>query len=102
MSCDGQNCGCGGKPDEKSEDTPVTQYIKAASKGGSPAPMPRSGFVGRAMGWFRHTVLADMRITRIRVVAQAFFLPIIRSHSVDIQPCRCAPCVRSSSSTAFC
>ena len=69
MSCGSGNCDCGGQggKQEPTETTPITNGIKATAKSASPGPL------SKAAGWIGHIVFADMRITRIRVIAQAFF-----------------------------
>ena len=73
MSCSGGggSCGCGGdKSKPSSADTPVDQYIKSGGASGKPAePKP----VQKAGSWFKKQIIADMRITRVRVLSQAFF-----------------------------
>ncbi|MEX0325845.1 MAG: 4Fe-4S dicluster domain-containing protein [Puniceicoccaceae bacterium] len=77
MSCGSGNCGCGGKghqPEpEAGPESPVTDYIKSAKNNSrGSVPDPRNAFA-RAIGWFFSTIMADMRITRVRIISQAFF-----------------------------
>ena len=80
MSCGSGNCGCGDKgnePEHQPEnDSPVMDYIKSANKNtrGS-VPDPRNAFA-KAISWFVNTVIADMRITRVRVISQTFFFAL--------------------------
>ncbi|MEX0331606.1 MAG: 4Fe-4S dicluster domain-containing protein [Puniceicoccaceae bacterium] len=77
MSCGSGNCGCGGKGHQPEQETrpesPVTDYIKSAKNNSrGSVPDPRNAFA-RAIGWFFSTIMADMRITRVRIISQAFF-----------------------------
>jgi ferredoxin len=73
MSCGSDSCGCrsanesGGGPESAS---PVTDYIAKAKKQEIPE---KKGFLARSLSWFVNTVIADMRITRVRVLSQTFF-----------------------------
>ena len=80
MSCGSGNCGCGGKgrqPEQQADSgSPVTDYIRSAGNNSrGSVPDPRNAFA-RAAGWFVSTVMADMRITRVRVISQAFFFTL--------------------------
>lgn len=76
MSCNKETCGCsggggaGGKPPET--DSPVTAYIESAKNRKQDDP-PRPNPLSRAVNWFIRTIIADMRITRVRIVSQTFF-----------------------------
>jgi polyferredoxin len=80
MSCGSGNCGCGGKghqPVQPPEnETPVTAYIRTEkNKTSGSVPDPRNAFA-RAISWFVKTIIADMRITRVRVLSQTFFFTL--------------------------
>lgn len=75
MSCGNDSCGCrdangkGGGPEESS---PVTDYI-AKSGNSSKDKGNKGNFLQRGLQWFVQTIIADMRITRVRVLSQTFF-----------------------------
>ncbi len=76
MSCDTGNCGCGGQQGGKQKptgNTPVTAPVRIPKKSAGPKPPPAPGPLNKVVAWIGHRVFADMRITRIRVIAQAFF-----------------------------
>jgi polyferredoxin len=80
MSCGSGNCGCGGheeKPDQPPvNESPVTAYIESAkNKSSGSIPDPRNAFA-RGISWFVNTIIADMRITRVRVLSQTFFFAL--------------------------
>ncbi len=75
MSCGSGNCGChdpngnGGGPESSS---PVGDYI-AKNKKPESSNEPDPNFLQRGFAWFINTIIADMRITRVRVLSQTFF-----------------------------
>ena len=78
MSCGNDSCGCqdangnGGGPE--STGTPVTDFIAKAKKDeGSTNGDKKGNPVQRLLSWFVNTVIADMRITRVRILSQTFF-----------------------------
>ncbi len=77
MSCGNDSCGCrdangnGGPPEAGS---PVSDYIAKSKKESSDKePAKKGNPVQRALSWFVNTIIADMRITRVRVLSQTFF-----------------------------
>jgi polyferredoxin len=81
MSCNKDSCGCGdgeikSKNVSNEVDTPVSQYLKSGgNKSHNPNPKTRSSkpTTHNSVDWFIKTVIADMRITRVRVLSQTFF-----------------------------
>lgn len=72
MSCSNGQCTCGDKqapsPPSASPQTPVSEYIAKAKV----AQNSRHA-LARAIHWLIHTIIADLRITRVRVLSQTFF-----------------------------